>query len=235
MAEHVLRDAVLELLDEVRSLGPRADDGHVAAQHVPELRQLVDVEAAQQPADPRRARVVVTRPDRAGVVLGADVHRAELVDVERLAVEPHPLLLVEHGPRGRLLDEERDEREERREGRERARRNADVDGALQDAVEAAQRHVVEADDRDAVEVLEPRAQRDELQQVGDDVDVDAGAVGRLDQAEHLDVLVERQRHIQVVDVLAADDVVRLLQRAELRDAAVADVIAAAIVEESRRS
>ena len=49
--------------------------------------------------------------------------------------------------------------------------------ALQDAVEAAQRHVVQADDRHAVEVLEPRAQRDELQQVGDDVDVDPFAVG----------------------------------------------------------
>ena len=71
--------------------------------------------------------------------------------------------------------------------------------ALQDAVEAAQRDVVEADDRDAVEVLEPGAQRDELQQVGDDVHVDAFAVGRLDEAEHLDVLLERQRHVEVID------------------------------------
>ena len=46
--------------------GPRADDRHVAAQHVPELRQLVEVEAAQPAADRRRARVVVARPDRAG-------------------------------------------------------------------------------------------------------------------------------------------------------------------------
>ena len=74
--------------------------------------------------------------------------------------------------------------------------------ALEHAVEAAQRHVVEADDRDAVEVLEPRAQRDELQQVGHDVDVDALAVGDLDQAEHLDVLFERQRDVEVVDPLA---------------------------------
>ena len=50
-------------------------------------------------ADRRGARVVVARPDRAGVVFGAQVHRAELVDVERLAVEPHPLLRVEHRAR----------------------------------------------------------------------------------------------------------------------------------------
>ena len=83
------------------------------------------------------------------------------------------------------------------------RGDRDVDRPLQDAVEAAQRHVVEADDRDAVEVLEPRAQRDELQQVGDDVDVDPFAVGRLDDAEHLDVLFERQRDVEVIDRVPA--------------------------------
>ena len=109
----------------------------------------------------------------------------------------------------------------------------DVDRALQDAVEAAQRHVVEADDRDAVEVLEPRAQRDELQQVGDDVDVDPFAVGGLDEAEHLDVLFERQRDVDVIDPFPPDDLVGLAERAEQRQAAVADVIAGGpVVEEA---
>src|SRR5436305_11460658 len=47
VAQHVLRDAVLELLDEERPLRTRADDRHVAAEDVPELRQLVEVESAQ--------------------------------------------------------------------------------------------------------------------------------------------------------------------------------------------
>ena len=59
VAQHVLRDPLLELVDEERPLGPRADERHVAAQHVPELRQLVDVGAPQQAADRRAARVVV--------------------------------------------------------------------------------------------------------------------------------------------------------------------------------
>ena len=110
----------------------------------------------------------------------------------------------------------------------------DVDRPLEQAVEAAQRHVVEADDRHAVEVLEPRAQRDELQQVGHDVHVDAFAVGGLDQAEHLDVLFERQRDVEVIDALAADDLVGVAERAEQRQAAVADVIAARDRRGSRR-
>ena len=105
------------------------------------------------------------------------------------------------------------------------RGDREVDRPLQHAVEAAQRHVVEADDRDAVEVLEPGAQRDELEQVGDDVHLDALAVGRFDDAEHLDVLFERQRHVDVIDPFLPDDLVRLAERAEQRQAAVADVIA----------
>ena len=110
---------------------------------------------------------------------------------------------------------------------------ADVDRALQQAVEAAQRHVVEADDRNAVEVLQPRAQRDELQQVGDDVHVDAFAVGLFDQAEHLDVLFERERDIEMIDALLPDDLAAFGERAEQRQAAVADVVACgSIVEEA---
>src|SRR5260370_403516 len=55
VAEHVLRNAAVELLAEIRTLGPRTDDRHVAAQHVPELRQLVDAEAAPPTADRPRA------------------------------------------------------------------------------------------------------------------------------------------------------------------------------------
>src|SRR5947207_3065899 len=53
--QHVLRNAVLRLLDELRALGTRSDDRHVAAQDVPELRQLVEVRAPQKLAERRHA------------------------------------------------------------------------------------------------------------------------------------------------------------------------------------
>ena len=65
--------------------------------------------------------------------------------------------------------------------------------------------------------------------------VHAFAVGDLDQAEHLDVLFERQRDVEVIDALAADDLVGIAERAEQRQAAVADVIAdRAIVDEAEQ-
>ena len=52
-------------------------------------------------------------------------------------------------------------------------------------------------------------------------------------AEHLDVLFERQRDVEVIDALALDDLAGLGERAEQRQAAIADVIAAgAIVDEA---
>ena len=64
--------------------------------------------------------------------------------------------------------------------------------------------------------------------------VHALAVGDLDQAEHLHVLFERQRDVEVIDALAAQDLVGIAERAEQRQAAVADVIAGAIVDEAEQ-
>src|SRR5262245_51102545 len=95
VAQHVLRNAVLELLDEERPLRARTHDGHVALQHVPELRPFVEVVAAQERADPGCAVVVLVRPDRSRLALRVGRHRPELVDGELLAVESHALLRVE--------------------------------------------------------------------------------------------------------------------------------------------
>ena len=117
-------NCVLELVHEVRALGPRADERHVPLEHVPELRQFVEVEAPQEAAERRAARVVVTRPDRAGLALGVEAHRAELVDRERPAVEAHALLAVEdRAGRGeadeRRDDGERDGQQQEGDGRQR--------------------------------------------------------------------------------------------------------------------
>ena len=105
----------------------------------------------------------------------------------------------------------------------------DVEHALDHRADALQRHVVEVDHRHAVEVLEARAERDELQQVRHDLDVDAFAARRLDEVEQLHVLLERQRHVEVVDLLVGDDVGGVAERAEQGQPAIAEMIAACLV------
>ena len=96
----------------------------------------------------------------------------------------------------------RDDGERDGQQRQRRRRDADVERALEEAVEALERDVVDVDDRDAVEIFEPRPQRDDLQQVGHDLDVDHLAADDLEQLQHPHVLFGRQRDVEVIDALA---------------------------------
>ena len=59
MADHVERHLVAELLHEMRNFRPRANDAHVAFEHVDELGQFVDGELADQRAEERAAVVFV--------------------------------------------------------------------------------------------------------------------------------------------------------------------------------
>ena len=58
----VARHQVGELRHELRPLGPRADQAHLADEHVDQLRELVQAEAADEPAQPRAPRIVRARP-----------------------------------------------------------------------------------------------------------------------------------------------------------------------------
>ena len=69
---------------------------------------LVQVRAAQEAADRRAARIVLAGPDRAGVALRFVVHRPELPDEERVAVQAHALL-TEEGRTGRAEPDEQGE------------------------------------------------------------------------------------------------------------------------------
>jgi hypothetical protein len=135
----------LVLRDLARDRRPRADDGHLAAQHVDELRQLVDAELAHEPADrgdPRivldlehRAALLVLLLERRAQLLGVHDHRPELEHVEEAAVQPDALLLEEHRPARGGLDRDRDGHEERRQQREHHGRDDDVEEALERALD----------------------------------------------------------------------------------------------------
>src|SRR5262245_8058505 len=50
MPHHVKRNLAGELLDEEWTLGPGPDEAHLAAEHVPELGQLVEARQPDEPA-----------------------------------------------------------------------------------------------------------------------------------------------------------------------------------------
>ena len=104
-AVRVLVEA-LHLLDRQ---GPGSHEAHLAAQDVPELRQLVEAVAAEEATERGDARVVGDLEDgtlhlvavgEAGLeLLGIEAHRAELDHVERAAVEAGADLAVDRRAR----------------------------------------------------------------------------------------------------------------------------------------
>ena len=87
----------------------RADDRHLAAQHVDEVRQLVERRAAQQAPDARDPRVALVDGQAGAHVLGAGDHRAQLEEVERAAVLADAALAVDRA--AARLEPDRDDRQ----------------------------------------------------------------------------------------------------------------------------
>src|SRR5262249_59012154 len=82
-------------LHEARILRPGPDEAHLAAQDVPELRDLVELRLREEGPDPRET-IVVDR--REGRPRGAGLHLPELEHRELAAEDSDPPAAVEDRP-----------------------------------------------------------------------------------------------------------------------------------------
>ena len=87
--------------DEVWILRSRPDEAHLAAEHVPELRQLVELRPGEESTDAREAWVDVAGEGMPG---GAVVHLAELEHAERATAPSDACRAVEDRPAALELD-----------------------------------------------------------------------------------------------------------------------------------
>ena len=83
------------------------DEAHLATEHVPELRKLVETASPQEAPDAGNARVAVElqpvrvvaeRAELLGPGLGVDDHGPELDHRERFTAPADPPLAKQHGP-----------------------------------------------------------------------------------------------------------------------------------------
>lgn len=232
-----------ELLDEVRTLGARADKAHVAVEDVENLRQLVKARRADEGPDFRDARVVVRRELRARVFLGVDAHRAEFVDLVGLAETARADLAVERGAVVLELDGEgRDNHKGQREDKGNAREH-DVDGALDGAVLDAQAQAARPKNRHIVDALQFGAVAEDFVGTRDDVGLDflvravlddVGLDGNRDVgADDDDVRTFEVRFFFPLVVRAHDDLTELEAELRLRAHAVVDVAALLLVADNQ--
>ena len=97
VTQHVPGNSVTELVDVDRSLWSGAHQGHIAPNHIEELRQLVETHRPKK--FPHRSNPLIIRTGPAGPLrLGIQLHRAELVDVKSGAIKTDPFLFIKDWP-----------------------------------------------------------------------------------------------------------------------------------------
>ncbi len=170
--EHVARHFAPKLFDELRALGAGSDQAHVAAEHVPELREFVKAPSPQHAPDRGLSVVVRLGPDRAGVALGTVDHRAELQHLKHASVESHPALSEQNRDSVEPRDQGPDADHQRGQKGQDEGRDHDVEQAFLDRGPPHQGALAQSDDGEPVEVFDTRAESKHLQQVGDHPDVD---------------------------------------------------------------
>src|SRR6266516_3445576 len=137
-----------QLFEEPGPDRTRADEAHVAAENVPELRQFVELHRAEAAAEPRglRARPLneLRAEIRAEPFLGAAPERAELEHLEDPAVAADALAPVEEREAGGEQEADPDQDQQREGDQEEEAREKDVEQSQLDVDAALRRAADEA-------------------------------------------------------------------------------------------
>ena len=102
MPPGVAGDVLCKLLNKGHLLRARTDQAHVAAQHIPQLRDFIEPGVAQKTPQPRDARIGLA--GKARRVHSLVAHAAQLVQTKRLPVQARAPLAEERRSRAVELD-----------------------------------------------------------------------------------------------------------------------------------
>ena len=209
----------------------RPDERHLALQHVEELRQLVEAGAPQEGADPSDARIVrdlehpriatgreVHVQVRELVLprLGVGGHRPELEDPEDLLRPAATRLAEEHRPLRVELDHDGEHEHDGREDQQPERRDDEVEAALQEPRRPREPERRQAHQRNALDRVDADAGTEDVEEPGDDVDLDVEVLDLADESERLVVAIVREGDDHALDVEQLHELAQLVRPTQHR-------------------
>src|SRR4051812_43318111 len=95
VSQIVKRNFFFQQINEEWALGPRADEAHVAVQHVDELRQFIQAQLAQYSSYASDSRINILSPDRTTLRFGIDKHGTEFTDFEEFSIQTNAGLPIQ--------------------------------------------------------------------------------------------------------------------------------------------
>ena len=161
-----VRQELIILLGNFRPLRAGANNRHITHQDIKQLRQFIQTVLAHDTADRRDAVVLVARGEpRHPVLLRVYPHRAELVDLESLAVLGQTHLLVERRAPVVKMDRRRGDEQDRAEDQQRERGGDEIEGALHERVLGIERGARDEEHRRVKGLDVPRLLHDDVPDV----------------------------------------------------------------------
>ncbi len=210
MAQHVTVDLPAVLLVVGNGVGAWADDGHVAVQHVEELRQLIQRRPAQKAAQRSDPRVVARRlQHHIGVFL--DAHAAKFPDHDRAAVQPVAALAEQHRAGRGELDGCRDGQQRHGDQQQNQARQHDVFGTFGQAPGTVHGRVENADAGQAIDAFTARMQQVEHEHIRNQIDRCGGVAQAGNQLAQLRFGAESEGDVHLIDPASAGIFDQLLQ------------------------
>ena len=174
---------------------PRPDEAHLAPHDVPQLRQLIQRAAPQQPPDPRHTRILsdleqpllrlVAIPQRVLQRIRVRDHRAELQHPETLAMTPDTLLREEHRPTILELHRHSNHSQERRDRQQPHHRTQQVERPLERRRRTPQIKPPDPHHRDPMQIVELNRGAHHLEQPRQHAHPHPDRLQRAHQIQHL--------------------------------------------------
>ena len=238
VAVAVAYDVLAEELDELRALGPRSDEAHVAAQHVSSCgARPAKCGAGTAPLVVRRSApstppgavsppsrnssgsaVRVARPCVSGLT-----HRAELVEVEELPSRPTRRCRNNAGPGRAQANRERGQRPSPARARSAASAAPPVERVLEGELQALRVDCREGQERQPANSVVADAVVDRVEHPRHHRDLDTELLAPLDEAADACVGDRGEGDDQVLDAGPPDGLLEVLDGAQDRDVAASDL------------
>src|SRR5687767_11966940 len=218
----------LELVVVAQRQGSRADQAHLAGEHVQYLGQLVERELPQEAADAGDARVLADLEESSRrlvvlferhLLLGSALHhRPELEHPELATGDPDPPVAVEHGPARVELDGQRDQEPDRETDDDDDAADHEVEGALDEPVGPGEHGRPQLEQGRSLTRHVLASLNQELRRLGGEANLHTRAVRRLDDLEHGRLVEVALGEDQLVRPGFGEDRGEPLERAELLEA-----------------
>ncbi len=171
--EHVAGVITIKLgqepLDKEGTLGTRANDAHIASEHIQKLGEFIEIRGAQERADCSATRILLAGPTRVSLFAAAYMHGPEFVHAEDSSVQAHAVLSKEDWAAAGQLNGQSDEQGQRESEQQNENGQGHVEYALLEEVRTGLRQCgTKVEHVDPAQIDKAVAEDDAFAQIDDD-------------------------------------------------------------------